>query len=99
MRGKLHRLGVAPGVMVAALALAGCISTVATIVAAPVKLAGAVVDTTVDKLTTSRDEADRTRGRRARKQDERDRKAAAKRHEAEVEAARDARRRERRERR
>ena len=98
MRGKFHRLGLALLAGTAALTLAGCISAVATIVTAPIKLVGAVVDTTVDKLTTSRDEADRTRGRKARKQDERDQKTAKKRHEAEVEAARDAQRRDRRER-
>ncbi len=89
MRGKLHRLGV--GLLM--LPLGGCISTVATIVTAPVKLVGAAVDVTVDTLTTSRDEADRNRGRKARKQEERDMKAAKQRHEAEAEAAREARRR------
>ena len=91
MRGKLYRLTF----VAALLPLTGCIGTIATIVTAPIKLVGGVVDVTVDTLTTSRDEADRNRGRAARKQEDRDQKAAKKRHEAEIEAARNARRRDR----
>lgn len=47
----------------AALLLGGCISTIGTIVTAPVKLAAK----TADWATTSQDEADRNRGRAYRK--------------------------------
>jgi uncharacterized lipoprotein YajG len=50
--------------------LAGCASTVGTIVTAPVK----VVSKGVDWATTSQDEADRNRGREICKQEERERK-------------------------
>ncbi len=50
--------------------LAGCVSTVGSIVTAPVK----VVGKGVDWATTSQDEADRNRGREMRKQEERERK-------------------------
>ena len=49
--------------------LAGCVSTVGTIVTAPVK----VVSKGVDWATTSQDEADRNRGREMRKQEKRER--------------------------
>lgn len=53
----------------AALALSGCVGSIAkTIVTTPFKVAGKVVDV----ATTSQDEADRNRGRAARKA-ERDR--------------------------
>jgi hypothetical protein len=50
--------------------LAGCVSTAAHIVTAPVRAAG----WTVDKMTTSQSEADRNRGRRERKAEEKQRK-------------------------
>jgi len=55
----------------ALLPLAGCVSTATHIVTAPVHAAG----WTVDKMTTSQAEADRNRGRRERKAEERQRKA------------------------
>lgn len=55
---------------VAALAVAGCVSTAKTVVTAPFKAVGKGVDW----ATTSQDEADRNRGREMRKQEERDRK-------------------------
>ena len=62
--------------MVAALALpalllGGCLSTVATVVTAPVKVAAKGVDW----ATTSQSEADRNRGRKIRKAEEKARKA------------------------
>ena len=51
----------------AALALAGCVSTVAHVVTAPVRIAS----WGVDKATTSRSEADRNSGRKMRKEEER----------------------------
>lgn len=48
------------------LALPGCVSTVAHVVTAPVRVAG----WGADKLTTSQAEADRNRGRREREADE-----------------------------
>jgi hypothetical protein len=56
--------------LVLLLPLAGCISTAASIVTAPVRAAG----WTVDKMTTSQSEADRNRGRRERKAEEKQRK-------------------------
>lgn len=56
--------------LIPAFALGGCISTVGKVVTAPVKVAGKAVDWT----TTSRDEADRNRGREIRKAEERARK-------------------------
>ena len=56
------------------LPLAGCVSTATHIVTAPVRAAG----WTVDKMTTSQAEADRNRGRRDRKEEERARKEAKK---------------------
>jgi len=53
--------------VLAALALSGCVSTAASIVTAPVRVAGKAVDWT----TTSQSEADEKRGRAARKADER----------------------------
>jgi len=56
--------------LLAALMLAGCVSTAKTVVTAPFK----VVGKGVDWATTSQDEADRNRGREMRKQEERDAK-------------------------
>ena len=50
------------------LASAGCVSTVAHVVTAPVRAAGQVVDWT----TTSQSEADRNYGRRMRRQEARE---------------------------
>lgn len=55
-------------------ALGGCVSTVASVVTAPVK----VVAKGADWATTSRDEADRNRGRKIRKAEERARKECRK---------------------
>ena len=52
------------------LPLAGCVSTAGHIVMAPVHAAS----WTVDKMTTSQSEADRNRGRRDRKAEEKQRK-------------------------
>lgn len=64
--------------LIGALLLTGCVGTVVkTIVTAPIKAAGAVVDA----ATTSQAEADRNRGRAARKEEQRaekDRKKAEK---------------------
>ncbi len=46
--------------------LSGCVSTVASIVTAPIKIAGKAVDL----ATTSQSEADEKRGREMRKQEE-----------------------------
>lgn len=54
--------------LAAALALTGCVRTVAGVVTAPVK----VVSQGADWATTSQDEADRNRGREIRKQEERE---------------------------
>jgi len=54
-----------------ALLLGGCISTVASVVTAPVR----VVAQGVDWATTSQSEADRNRGRKIRKAEEKARKA------------------------
>jgi len=51
-----------------ALATTGCVSTAATIVKAPFKVAGKAVDWT----TTSQEEADRNYGRKMRKQEARE---------------------------
>jgi hypothetical protein len=67
--------------LVLMLPLAACVSTATHIVTAPVHAAG----WTVDKMTTSQAEADRNRGRRERKAEERQRKedrTAAKRQRA-----------------
>lgn len=56
------------------LALPGCVRTVASVVTAPVRAGSQVVDWT----TTSQDEADRNYGRKMRKQEARDGKAAKK---------------------
>ena len=56
------------------LPLGGCVSTAGHIVMAPVHAAS----WTVDKMTTSQAEADRNRGRRDRKEEERARKQAKK---------------------
>ncbi len=49
------------------LGLGGCVSTIGSVVTAPVKAVGQVVDWT----TTSQDEADRNRGRKLREQEQR----------------------------
>ena len=51
--------------------LGGCVSTVATVVTAPVRVAAKGVDW----ATTSQSEADRNRGRKIRKAEEKARKA------------------------
>ncbi|SNT17150.1 hypothetical protein [Sphingopyxis indica] len=53
--------------LMAPLALGGCVSTVKSVVTAPVKAAGQVADWS----TTSQDEADRNRGRAMREREER----------------------------
>ena len=50
------------------IALSGCVSTVASVVTAPVRATSQVVDWT----TTSQDEADRNYGRKMRKQEARE---------------------------
>ncbi len=55
------------GAMLALPLLASCVSTVKSVVTAPVKAAGQVVDWS----TTSQDEADRNRGRAMREREER----------------------------
>ena len=54
-------------VPVIALALPGCVGTVASVVTAPVKAVGQAADW----ATTSQDEADRNRGRELRQREER----------------------------
>lgn len=49
------------------LTLGGCVSTVASVVTAPIKAVG----WTADKLTTSQSEADEKRGRQVRKEEAR----------------------------
>jgi predicted Holliday junction resolvase-like endonuclease len=62
-------------VLIFALALPGCAAQIAAdIVTAPIKVASK----TVDVLTTSQEEADRKRGREARKAEERAEKEAKK---------------------
>lgn len=56
----------------------GCLSTVGTIVTAPVKVASKAVDWT----TTSNDERDRNRGREIRRQEEREGRERRKHDEA-----------------
>jgi hypothetical protein len=57
-----------------ALTLGGCVSTVKSVVTAPFKVVGQAADW----ATTSQDEADRNRGRAERKAEERARKACRK---------------------
>jgi hypothetical protein len=67
-------------ILIAALSLSGCVAKLAAdVVTAPFKVGAAVVDAT----TTSQAEADRNRGREARKADER---AEKERKKAEKEA-------------
>jgi hypothetical protein len=68
---KTRILMVAPLML---LVLPGCVRTVASVVTAPVRAGSQVVDWT----TTSQDEADRNYGRKMRKQEARDGKAAKK---------------------
>jgi hypothetical protein len=56
--------------LLAALPLGGCVSTVKTVVTAPFKVAGQAADW----ATTSQDESDRNRGRVVRKAEEKARK-------------------------
>ena len=70
------------------LPLAGCVSTVAHVVTAPVRVAS----WGVDKMTTSQSEADETRGRRERKEDERRGKEAKKEAKRQRELEREQRR-------
>jgi phage-related minor tail protein len=71
-------------ILIPLVSLAGCISTATSIVTAPVR----VVSKGVDWTTTSRDEADRNRGRAIRKQEKHDEEA---RRKAEKERQRQAR--------
>ena len=57
-------------IIFAALAVSGCVSTVASVVTAPFKVAGKAADW----ATTSQSESDRNRGRAVRKAEERARK-------------------------
>lgn len=61
-----------------ALVLSGCVSTVASVVTAPVKVVGQAADW----ATTSQDEADRNRGRALREREERVGKLARQREKA-----------------
>lgn len=65
--------------------LAGCISTAAHIVTAPVRVAS----WGVDKMTTSQSEADEKRGRKMRKEDEKRAKEERKREREERRHAED----------
>jgi hypothetical protein len=67
------------------LLLPGCLSTAAAIVTAPVKVVGAGIDA----ATTSREEADRNRGRELRRQEEAEARAARKAEQERRRAARD----------
>jgi hypothetical protein len=58
----------APILLALPLLAGGCLHTVGTVVTAPVRVTSKVVDWT----TTSQSEADRNRGRKMRKQEERD---------------------------
>ena len=62
MRAFLMSVAAAAGLM-----LSGCVSTVASVVTAPVRVAGKAVDWT----TTSQSESDQKRGRALRKREER----------------------------
>lgn len=75
---------------IAALALAGCVRTIADVVTFPVK----VVGQGVDWATTSQDESDRNYGRKMREQEERD---GRERRKADKEARKQAERDRRRE--
>ena len=68
------------------LVLPGCVRTVASVVTAPVRAGSQVVDWT----TTSQDEADRNYGRKMRKQEARDGKAAKKAEKERRKQCRDA---------
>lgn len=73
--GKFKDMGAALAIVPAALLLSGCIArTAVNVVTLPVKATSKAVDWS----TTSRDEADRNRGREIRKQEERDAKEAKK---------------------
>lgn len=62
---SLPHIGVAAAMMI--VLLSGCVSTAKTVVSAPFKATGKIVDWS----TTSQDEADRNRGRALRERDER----------------------------
>lgn len=73
--GNFKGMGVALALAPAALLLSGCIAkTAVDVVTLPVKATGQVVDWS----TTSREEADRNRGREMRKQEEREAREAKK---------------------
>ena len=69
----------------ALIALAGCVSAAKTIVTAPFKVGGAVVDA----ATTSQSEADEKRGREMRKAEEREARARHKAAKAERKRAKE----------
>lgn len=59
-------------VLLAGMALGGCVArTAANVVTLPVRAAGQVAETGWDATTTSQEEADRNRGREMRKAEER----------------------------
>lgn len=62
-----HRTLIYGSMLAAALSLGGCVSTIGSVVTAPVKAVGKVADW----ATTSQDEADRNRGRKLREKEER----------------------------
>ncbi len=72
------------------LMLAGCISTAAKIITAPVRIVGAGINVGVDSATTTQKEADEDRGRAIRKQTEADAKAARNAEKARRKAQSDA---------
>ena len=63
----MPRLPLLTAIALAPLLLGGCVSTVASVVTAPVRLASGAVD----MATTSQSEADERRGRELRERDER----------------------------
>lgn len=67
----MRRMKAVAALTLPAFLLGGCLSTVGTVVTAPVK----VVAKAADWATTSQDEADRNRGRQLRKAEEKARKA------------------------
>jgi hypothetical protein len=68
------------------LALPGCVRTVASVVTAPVRATGQIVDWT----TTSQDEADRNYGRKMRKQEAREGREMKKQEKQRRQQCRDA---------
>ena len=67
-------------VIIAAIGLSGCVSTVTSVATAPFKVAGKAADW----ATTSQDEADRNRGRKLRKAETRARKDCQHQSDSEV---------------